>query len=419
MQKPFYIAQDDGGSCGAAALAMVLGQFGTTQSPQKIAGILTRIGQNGQPGIRTHDLANYARGLGFSCLVAQFSDPWLALVRSYEAGFGVIINHRLDRDKPTGHFSVLSGILTTENTAIIHDPQRGPDQRKTRDELIELWSPNYPGSQIAGSVGVVIAPRPIGGVPCVCPSCSQFHDKNIPVKCPGCSIILEPLPGFILGCLSENCSRKLWRRLFCPNCDRVWTGQSLQKINPIRQNIDESFDNLTKVNVKERVTKTEAVAGEGIHDELIDKPNEPEEDLSALKLAEALKSLPLPDWGAIAALAESQKQILTELSEISEFGNDLSDRAKEWDQATDEIRRDSAQLESYRNQLSSDLEAAANSAKAKAENAKKVSEAIPATEEKSNDKPDTEENTESSVKQPLLTGPELVNRLMKMVKRKS
>jgi seryl-tRNA synthetase len=107
------------------------------------------------------------------------------------------------------------------------------------------------------------------------------------------------------------------------------------------------------------------------------------------------------------------------LSEISEFGNDLSDRAKEWDQATDEIRRDSAQLESYRNQLSSDLEAAANSAKAKAENAKKVSEAIPATEEKSNDKPDTEENTESSVKQPLLTGPELVNRLMKMVKRKS
>jgi hypothetical protein len=199
----------------------------------------------------------------------------------------------------------------------------------------------------------------------------------------------------------------------------VWTGQSLQKINPIRQNIDESFDNLTKVSVKERVTKTEAVAGEGIHDELIDKPNEPEEDLSALKLAEALKSLPLPDWGAIAALAESQKQILTELSEISEFGNDLSDRAKEWDQATDEIRRDSAQLESYRNQLSSDLEAAANSAKAKAENAKKVSEAIPATEEKSNDKPDTEENTESSVKQPLLTGPELVNRLMKMVKRKS
>ena len=106
MQPPQFIAQESAGNCGAAALAMVLGQFGYVETPQKIAELLTTIGPNGQPSIKTHALANHARGLGFATMVAQFSEPWQALIHCHEAGFGVIINHRLDKEKSTGHFSV-------------------------------------------------------------------------------------------------------------------------------------------------------------------------------------------------------------------------------------------------------------------------------------------------------------------------
>jgi hypothetical protein len=407
MHKPQFIAQESGGDCGAAALAMVLGQFDCNESPQKLSRLLTTIGTNGQPSIKTHQLANYARGLGFSSIVAQFSEPWKVLVNSFEAGFGVIINHRLSKDKPTGHFSVLSQISQADDFVRLHDPQRGPNLRTTRQELLELWSPLVPGSQIAGMVGVIIGPRPVGGVAGVCSSCSQDYDDNTPLKCESCSIILEPLPGFPIGCLSEVCHRKLWRKIFCPNCDRVWSGSNLP-LKPMNATAKAGV----APGYEKSLMSDQAIPGEATDNLISNSKVEPEEDLSAQKLAEALKSIPLPDWGAIAALAESQKQTLLELSAFSSISHDLTERAREWDTAADKVRQEASQMEAYRNGLASEIQASADSIKVKTEAAKQLGEIIPEDEQ---EVPPAEEKPE---KPALPSGLELVAMLMSMAKKK-
>ena len=407
MHKPQFIAQESGGDCGAAALAMVLGQFDCNESPLKISRALTTIGANGQPSIKTHQLANYARGLGFSSTVAQFSEPWKVLVNSYEAGFGVIINHRLAKEKPTGHFSVLSDISLTDDFVRLHDPQRGPNLRTSRQELLELWSPLVPGSQIAGMVGVIIGPRPLGGVEGVCSSCSKEYDELTPLKCESCSIILEPLPGFPIGCLSKDCQRNLWRRIFCPNCDRVWSGSKLPRkplITSVKSGVTADYE---KSQLSDQVIPDEAAPDLISNSEVV-----PEQDLSAQKLAEALKSIPLPDWGAIAALAESQKQTLLELSAFSNISHDLGERAREWDTAADKVRQEASQMEAYRNGLAAEIQASADSIKSKADAAKQIGEILPEAEQED---PPAEEKPG---KPEMPSGLELVAKLMSMAKKK-
>jgi|GEM_PF-1725832 len=407
MHKPQFIAQESGGDCGAAALAMVLGQFDCNESPLKISRALTTIGANGQPSIKTHQLANYARGLGFSSIVAQFSEPWKVLVNSFEAGFGVIINHRLSKDKPTGHFSVLSQISQTDDFVRLHDPQRGPNLRTTRQELLELWSPLVSGSQIAGMVGVIIGSRPLGGVEGVCSSCSKDYDGLTPLKCEGCSIVMEPLPGFPIGCLTEDCQRKLWRKLFCPNCDRVWSGSKLPRkplITSVKSGLPADYNKSQLVD--------QGISGEATPDLISNSEVAPEEDLSAQKLAEALKSIPLPDWGAIVALAESQKQTLLELSAFSSISHDLTERAREWDTAADKVRQEASQMEAYRNGLASEIQASADSTKSKTNAAKQLGEIIPEAEQED---PPAEEKPEKSAQ---TSGLELVAMLMSLAKKK-
>lgn len=402
MRKPEYIAQESGGNCGAAALSMVLGQFDWNEPPQKIAQLLASVGPNGLPSIKTHQLANHARSLGFSSMVVQFSDPLKALARCHQAGFGVIINHRLDKEKPTGHFSVLSGLKLADGLVSLHDPQNGPDLWITTRDLLELWSPLVAGSQIAGMVGVVIGPRPMGGVSCICPSCSQDYDETAPAKCGGCSIVMEPLPGFELGCLAESCAGRLWRKIFCPNCDRAWSGQRLtqKKQRPLGPR--------TEPEPESPAQPAQAAADTA---QPSDQPAVPQVDLSTSRLADALKSIPLPDWGVIAALAESQKQTLLELADATNLAQDLRERARDWDQAADEVRLESTRLAASREGLAAELKASSEALKAEPAPA----EPAPAADAEPAGEPPAET---PAAKPPLPSGVELVAKLMALAKER-
>ena len=397
MRKPEFIAQESAGNCGAAALSMVLGQFDWNEPPQKIASLLTIIAPNGMPTIKTHQLANHARSLGFSCMVVQFAEHVRALARCHEAGFGVIINHRLEKDKPTGHFSVLSGLNLADGLIGLHDPQRGPDIWTPLVDLLELWSPLAGGSQIAGSVGVVIGPRPVGGVPGVCPACSQDFDEKAPVKCAGCSVVMEPMPGFTIGCLAEGCPGRLWRRLFCPHCDRTWSGQVLARRKETPAILPEIPPDEPPADPSGQLDGSAGVTAD--------------EDQSTRRLAEALLAIPLPDWGLIAALAESQKQVLLELAEGSDLARDLRDRAEEWGTAADEVRQDSARLAASRESLSAELQAASDALKTDA------GPALPATAPA--EEPADEVPAAAPVPKPELpSGAQLVARLMALAKQR-
>ena len=142
---------------------------------------------------------------------------------------------------------------------------------------------------------------------------------------------------------------------------------------------------------------------------------EPEEDLSAQHLAEALKSIPSPDWEAIAALAETQKQILMELSAFSNISHDLRERAGEWEMAASEVRQDASQLEAYRNDLSARIQAPADSLKTEADFAGKLMENAPEVAPVDLEDPVPAE----PAKPELPSGAELVARLMALAKRKA
>jgi hypothetical protein len=156
----------------------------------------------------------------------------------------------------------------------------------------------------------------------------------------------------------------------------------------------------------------QAIPGEATDNPISNSKVEPEEDLSAQKLAEALKSIPLPDWGAIAALAESQKQTLLELSAFSSISHDLTERAREWDTAADKVRQEASQMEAYRNGLASEIQAPADSIKVKTEAVKQLGEIIPEAEQ---EVPPAEEKPE---KPALPSGLELVAMLMSMAKKR-
>jgi hypothetical protein len=203
-------------TCGAACLSMVYRSFGQDVPQAKIWPLIAKQNQLGSLASTTHLMARHALTRGFSALALQTRHPLHALRLCREFGIRTILNHRLNRSAPAGHFTVLVNI--DDKSVFLHDPFFGPSRCLSHTELLELWQPRFPNSEIIGNVliGVAADAPPL-------PSC-QFCHTAIPSEaaCPSCKNPVSLQPAALLGCVSNTCIARMWEHICCPTCDYLW-----------------------------------------------------------------------------------------------------------------------------------------------------------------------------------------------------
>lgn len=199
--------------CGAAALRMAYLSLGVDMAQALIWPRVARHDGCGIRSARTHLLAADAERRGLRAAIIQVDSPRDVLTRCWEHDVRVILNHRPHAASRAGHYSVLAGV--DERGIEIHDPQSGPERAIAWDEWIALWRPNHPESEIAGQVMVALWRDK--ALDSECHTCGHTLPESVPCASCGRALSLHPVP---LGCGNGACQARLWRRSYCPGCDR-------------------------------------------------------------------------------------------------------------------------------------------------------------------------------------------------------
>ena len=203
-------------TCGAACLSMAYRSFGKQVAQSEIWQSVAKPNRFGVVSSTTHLMVQDALSRGFKAVAIQARYPIHDLRLCHEAGVRVILNHRLDREVTTGHFSLLAGI--DHESVLLHDPLLGPSRRLSHAELLELWMPYFSGSEIAGNFMIAVSGE--AGPQPVC----EFCHAPIPVEveCPRCRAMVGLEPAAPLGCVTYRCIARGWNYVCCPACDYTW-----------------------------------------------------------------------------------------------------------------------------------------------------------------------------------------------------
>ena len=206
--------------CGAACLSMVYRSFGKDIPQTEIWSAIAKVNRFGSLASTTHLMAQDALGRGLSALAIQARHPIQALRLCREAGIRAILNHRLEPASPRGHYSVMVDL--DAKSVALHDPFFGPARRISHAELLDLWQPKFPNSEIVGGVLIAIAEDPPALPPC------QFCRTPTPpsIACPNCKKPVGLKPEAVLGCMNQNCIARMWNYICCPACDFMWNFDS-------------------------------------------------------------------------------------------------------------------------------------------------------------------------------------------------
>ena len=216
QQIPFQKQHRAGGHrmCGAAALSMVYRSLDLSCSQQEAWGEVARRDRDGRLAARTHLLARDALRRGLAAVVVEVADPWPVLGRAVAAEVRVILNHRLKAESSSGHYTILVDV--DDEHVTLHDPHFGPFRRIDRQEFLDLWLPGSDPSEIVGHVLVGIETR--SELRWDCAECGT--EVPTTTTCPGCGATIRLRPVAVLGCIRADCGNRVWRRVFCPECDR-------------------------------------------------------------------------------------------------------------------------------------------------------------------------------------------------------
>jgi len=212
-------AGDLGGrACGAACLSMVYSSLGAEVPQSEIWPKIAKENRFGQVSSTTFLMAQDALNRGFRAVAVQARHPLQALRLAKSAGVRVVLNHRVQRESAAGHYTVLVDIDNTH--VVLHDPLYGAANKLTYKELLELWLPQVPNSEIVGGMLIAIAPKTSPAIP----AC-EFCHTPIPaiVDCPRCKKPVGLAPGAILGCVKDGCIARMWNWVCCPACDCLFT----------------------------------------------------------------------------------------------------------------------------------------------------------------------------------------------------
>ena len=199
--------------CGAAALAMVYRSLDLSCSQREVWGEIAQPDRDGRLAAKTHLLARDAVRRGLAAVVLEAADPWPILGRAAATETRVILNHRLEAESSSGHYTVLVDV--DEEHVTLHDPRLGPFRRIGRAEFLELWLPGSDPSEIVGHV--LIGIETSSELRRDCPVCGTAVPRT--AICAGCGATIRLRPVAVLGCVRADCSNRIWRRVFCPECD--------------------------------------------------------------------------------------------------------------------------------------------------------------------------------------------------------
>lgn len=204
-------------TCGAASLRMVYRSLGKDIPQQEIWPAISKLGPLGGSASTTHLMAQDAVNRGFQAVAIQARHPLQVLRLCREWGIRAILNHSLERGSPAGHYSVLVDL--NDRHVVLHDPFFGPARCLSHADLLALWQPQVPNSEILGNVLIAIS----GAIP-EKPEC-EFCHTVLPrkVSCPKCRKPVGLQPAAMLGCMREGCVARMWNYLCCPACDCMWT----------------------------------------------------------------------------------------------------------------------------------------------------------------------------------------------------
>ncbi|MHB8902401.1 MAG: hypothetical protein ACYC6Y_26880, partial [Thermoguttaceae bacterium] len=122
MPIPFEPQQTIDGSrtCGAAALAMAYRSLGLTCPQSAVWDRIAEPLRSGLKAARTHRLALDACRQGLAAVTLQASEPQRLLTQLLAHDVRVIVNHRLDRESPLGHYSLV--VSFDGRQVALHDP---------------------------------------------------------------------------------------------------------------------------------------------------------------------------------------------------------------------------------------------------------------------------------------------------------
>jgi hypothetical protein len=215
-----YEKQVDPGAnrgCGAACLSMVYRSLGQEVAQAEIWPAIARENRYGSIASTTHLMAKDALGRGFAALAFQARQPLPSLRLCRQLGIRAILNHRLNPELPTGHYTVLVDV--DDKDVVLHDPFYGPVRRVPHAELLELWQPRFANSEIAGYMLIAIAAEPSAEKAC------WLCRTPLPpaVACPKCKEPVSLQPCGALRCINTSCVARMWNYLCCPSCDNLWT----------------------------------------------------------------------------------------------------------------------------------------------------------------------------------------------------
>ena len=208
-----------GRACGAACLSMVYKSFGMTVPQDEIWPVIAKANRFGQISSTTYLMTQDAVNRGFRAVALQARHPLQALRLAKGAGVRALLNHRVRRDSAAGHYSVLVDIDSTH--VILHDPLFGAARKVPHAELVELWLPEVPNSEIVGGVLIAIAPVEPATAAVACEYCRT--PMLTVVDCPRCKKPVHLEPSVVLGCVKDGCIARMWNWVCCPACDYVFT----------------------------------------------------------------------------------------------------------------------------------------------------------------------------------------------------
>jgi len=191
-----YEAQYGERRCGAATLVMVYRSFGLFADQETVWNELQSYSV-GKARTRTFHLARNALEHGLSAVVVRIRDPQSFLLGNFSQVLKVrtIPVCRTCRHSGLGHFALLLGTDSVEQTVLLHDPLFGPNRSVDLAEFFELWMPREADDEITENIAVLVA-----------------ESQNTPTVCPACSgtFFLDPLQSFDDGAFET---------MFCPFCD--------------------------------------------------------------------------------------------------------------------------------------------------------------------------------------------------------
>ncbi len=205
--------------CGAACLRMVYQSFEKVYSQAEIWAAIAKEDRFGTIAARTYLMTQDALTRGFRAVAVQTSMPIQALQNCCKSGMRVILNHLLELGKPGGHYSVLVNV--DDKYVYLHDPLLGPARRLSHTDLLQLWMPHGPESEIAGHVLIGVS------------ACGP--DTASKTECPACKSPVMVPPAALFACVN-----------ICPACDHAWPCNGKTESLATKFDLSQAFGQLDK-----------------------------------------------------------------------------------------------------------------------------------------------------------------------------